>query len=220
MAEENKEKIGNPIQARLESFFVRIGKLTKIQRVVVCCVSLLLIGGAYYYFIFAPRYELLKAAKEELQVQQDKLESYKIKARSLAKYEKKMAEAQERFNIAMKALPDKKELPSLLTGVSKAGRKAGLDVLLFQPEPIVNKEFYLEIPVSMTVRGRYHQVADFFFQVAGLNRIVNIQDMSMTTDPKTKEQVQMKCSAVTYMFADPGEAASKDKKGKKNKKRG
>ncbi len=70
----------------------------------------------------------------------------------------------------------------------------------------------------MAVTGSYHQVADFFSQVADLNRIVNIRDMSMTKDGKARGRVQMKCSAVTYMFAEPVEVTSK--KGKKKKRRG
>lgn len=218
MAEETTEKRISQIGAKVDALFERIGKLTRLHRLIICLVTFLVIGGSYYYFVFIPKNKVLSAARTELKSQEDKLVSFKKKARSLAKYEKKMAEIQEKFDIAMQELPDKKELPSLLTGVSKAGTKAGLEFLLFQPAPVVNREFYKEIPLSMTVEGSYHQVADFFFQVSGLNRIVNIQNMSMAVAGKTPGKVQMKCSAVTYMFADPGEAKGKKGKRKKGKK--
>ena len=218
MAEETKKSQGAEIRAKVNQLFTKIGTLSKIQRLLICLGTFLVIGGGYYYFVFAPRYETLGAAKKELKTLENRLASYKIKARSLGKYEKKMAEVQEKFNVAMKALPDKKEVPALLTGISKAGTKAGLEFRLFQPEPVVNKAFYKEIPLSMAVTGSYHQVADFFSQVADLNRIVNIRDMSMTKDGKARGRVQMKCSAVTYMFAEPVEGTSKQ--GKKKKRRG
>ena len=31
----------------------------------------------------------------------------------------------------------------------------------------------------MTVAGRYHQVAEFFYRVAGFNRVVNISDINI-----------------------------------------
>ncbi|MCG8635714.1 MAG: type 4a pilus biogenesis protein PilO [Desulfobacterales bacterium] len=209
------DNIRDQLKVKTDALFIRIGKLTKVQRLLICLVTFSLIGGGYYYFIFAPKHEALKSAIAELKTQENKLSSFKIKARSLAKFEKQIEEAREKFNIAMKALPDKKELPSLLTGVSKAGSNAGLEFLLFQPDPVVNKEFYKEIPLSMTVKGNYHQVADFFFQVAGLNRIVNIQNVSIATDAKNKGLLTMKCSAVTYMFAEKAEEKSKGKKKKK-----
>ncbi len=209
MAEETTGKKSFQIGVKVDAMFEKIGKLTRLHRLLICLVTFLIIGGSYYYFVFIPKNKVLNAARVELKTQQDKLASYKRKARSLAKYEKQMAEIQDKFDVAMRELPDKKELPSLLTGVSKAGTKAGLEFLLFQPAPVVNKEFYMEIPLSMTVKGSYHQVADFFFQVAGLNRIVNIQNMSMAVDAKAPGKVQMMCSAVTYMFAEPGEAKGK-----------
>ncbi|MEH0022942.1 MAG: type 4a pilus biogenesis protein PilO [Desulfobacter sp.] len=210
------------IRSKVDSAFDRIDKLTKIQRLLICLVSFSLIGGSYYYFIFAPKHKELKMVNAELKTQEAKLSRFKLKARSLAEFEKQMADVQEKFNIAMRALPDKKELPSLLTGISKAGRNAGLEFLLFQPEPVVNKEFYKEIPLSITVHGRYLQIADFFFQVAGLNRIVNIQDVFIKTAPKeegTPGLIEMKCSAVTYMFAEKVEENTKGKKAKKGKKK-
>ena len=220
MAEQAEEKSGAKIRKQINELFAKIGQLTKIQRLLICLVTAVVIGAGYYFLFFSPKYETLEAAKKELKAQEDNLARFKRQARSLAQYEKKMAEVQERFNIAMDALPDKKELPALLTGISKAGSNAGLEFLLFQPEPIVTKDFYKEIPLSMTVNGTYHQVADFFFQVAELNRIVNIRNMSMKAQKGKKGEVQMKCSAVTYMFAEPSPPPPKGKGKNRKKKRG
>jgi len=83
----------------------------------------------------------------------------------------------------MKALPDKKEIPSLLTSISEAGKEAGLEFLLFQPISEINKDFYAEIPVSIKVAGNYHNVGLFFDNVSRLFRIVNIKDIVMTLQP-------------------------------------
>ena len=215
--EEQKESLRQKVNTLVDQLFARIGKLTKVQRILICTVVTALLGGGYYYFVYAPKATTLNRAKAELKTQEQKLNTYKIKARSLKKVEKQMAQVQQEFDLAMKALPDKKELPSLLSGVSKAGGNAGLEFLLFQPGTVVNKEFYKEIPLSMTVNGTYGQAADFFFQVANLNRIVNINDLSISIDPKNRGKVSMKCSAVTYMFAEQAEAG-KGKKGRKAKK--
>jgi type IV pilus assembly protein PilO len=66
------------------------------------------------------------------------------------------------YRTVMRALPEKEEIPSLLAGVSQAGKDAGLDFLLFKPRPESVKGFYAEIPVDINVAGSYHQVAVFF----------------------------------------------------------
>lgn len=217
---ENKETPMGKLRAQVDRLFAGIGKLTKVQRLLICVGTVLVMGGGYYYFIFSPKWEKLNSSREELQRQESQLASFKAKARALPKFEKQMAEVQEEFNIAMNALPDNKELPALLDSISDAGMRAGLELRLFQPEGVVNKEFYKEIPISMDVSGSYHQITDFFFQVANLNRIVNVQNVSIQRDGKAKGKVQMKCSAVTYMFTEPEADQGKGKKSKRKKKRG
>ncbi len=216
---EKKEKPTGKIRAQLDQLFEGIGKLTRMQRLLICIGTMLAIGGGYYYFIFSPRLKMLNSSKATLKQTQSQLSSYKAKARVLPKYEKQMAQAQEQFNIAMTALPDKKEVPALLDSISEAGTLAGLEFKLFEPDGVVEKDFYKEIPISMDVSGSYHQIADFFFQLANLSRVVNVRSIEMKHDGKAKEKIQMKCTVITYMFTEP-KSADSGKKRKKKKKRG
>ena len=116
-----------------------------------------------------------------------------------------MREAEAQFKTAMRRLPDKQEIPSLLAGISKSGKEVGLEFLLFEPKPEKRKEFYAEIPVAMSIRGDYHNTAIFFDQVARLSRIVNIQNIQMgrgKSKDKTSRILTTKCTAVTYKFID------------------
>ncbi len=121
------------LKGKFNIAFEKIGALTKVQRLLICLFAFSLIGGSYYYFIFQPKHEELKVLQQTYQGQVRKLATFKQRASELIKYEKLMAQTQAQFNEAMKALPDKRELPSLLTGISKAGSDAGLAFHLFQP---------------------------------------------------------------------------------------
>lgn len=206
----------NEIQEKLGAAFEKIGALTKLQRLLICIVTFAVIGGGYYYFVFMPKHDELKKVEKTYQNQKKKLATYQRRAAEIIKYEKMMAEAQEEFNQAMQALPDKRELPSLLTGISKAGSDAGLAFLLFQPTNEVNKEFYKEIPVSIKVEGRYHQITDFLYQITNLNRIVNINNVDVKSK-KGGKILEMSCKAVTYMFIEKKAPVAKNKR-KRNKK--
>ncbi|WP_022667263.1 type 4a pilus biogenesis protein PilO [Desulfospira joergensenii] len=218
MAEDAAENKKDKLKEQLAGLFTKIGKLTRLQRLLICVGTFVLIGGAYFYFIYLPRSEELDRVKQEYKAQSEKLKTYQIKAKALAKWEKKMEEVQGEFNIATKALPDKRELPAMLTGVSKAGSNAGLEFLLFQPDAEQNKEFYKEIPLSMKVEGSYHQIANFFFQMAHMNRIINITNMSMKQKTQGPDLIEMSCTAVTYMFVDSSGKEQGKKTGKKKKR--
>jgi type IV pilus assembly protein PilO len=216
MAEKKKaDKRGALIQQKLALVFERVGKLSRLNRLFICIVTLLLIGGGYYYLIFMSMHAQLQEAEQTLEAQTNKLNIVKRKASSLKEWENKMAQVEEAFYIATRALPDKKEVPSLLKSVSRAGSSAGLSVILFQPAQEVNKDFYREIPLSMKVEGSFHQIADFFYQVSRLNRIVNIRHISMKRNKSAPGTIDMSCNAVTYMFV---EEVPETQQGKNNKK--
>lgn len=223
MAGKKKDSIVKT-SGKMDALFKKVGVLTKVQRLLICLGSLGLIGAGFYFLLLGPKLDTLTAAREELENQKNILSTYKIKASILEKVEAQMAQVREQFNIAMTALPDKRELPSLLDEISKAGRDAGLEVQLFAPQNMVENASYTEIPVTMTVVGRYHQMAEFFYRVAGFNRLVNMSAINMDQvagkEAGDRNKIQMKCVAVTYMFVEPredGDTGNKDRK--KRKKR-
>ena len=129
-------------------------------------------------------------------------------------YRSKMAAAEAKFQLALKALPEKKEIPSLLTNISRSGQSSGLEFLLFQPQKNVQKEFYAEIPVAIQVDGNYHNVATFFAKVAQLSRIVNVKNIHIGFK-KGARKLKTKCTAVTYRFVEKAEQKETKKKKKK-----
>ncbi|MGA6927011.1 MAG: type 4a pilus biogenesis protein PilO [Desulfosarcina sp.] len=164
--------------------------------------------GAFVYFSYLPKFKQIDKLSVKLTKIEKELEIAKTNARELNAFRKKMQDAEEQFKIVMRALPEKEEIPTLLTGISRAGKDSGLNFLLFQPKPEVKKDFYAEIPVAMTVTGDYHGVATFFESVAGLNRIVNIRDITMTPG-KNGDSLTTTCTAVTYKFIEAPKAEPK-----------
>lgn len=199
-------------------FFDKLEQLSKIQRVAIWAGLLMLLIGAFVYFSYLPKFQKIDKLKVNLSKIEKELEVAKNNARQLNAFRKKMQDAEEQFKIVMRALPEKEEIPTLLTGISKAGKDSGLNFLLFQPKPEVKKDFYAEIPVAITVSGDYHGVATFFERVAGLNRIVNIRDITMTPG-KGGETLTTTCTAVTYKFIETPTAEPKRPTRSNKKKR-
>ena len=202
----------NPVINKLE-------QLSKVQRIAIWVGVLVLLIGVFVYFSYLPKLKKIDQLKANLTKIEKELEIAKRNARQLNEFRKKMQDAEEQFKIVMRALPENEEIPTLLTGISKAGTDSGLNFVLFQPKPDEQKDFYAEIPVSMTVTGDYHGVATFFESVAGLNRIVNIRNIDMKPD-KESTNLTTTCTAVTYKFIEASDAQPKKSgKSKKKKKR-
>jgi len=203
------------ILEKLEPVFEKVEALPRPQRIALFVGIFVLVVGSFIYFFYFPKIAEIKKLSDKHEKLLNKLDAAKKNAATLQSFEEKMKKAESEFKLAVKALPNSKEIPALLSSISQSGKNAGLQFKLFQPKGGRKKGFYAEIPVSISVVGAYHNIAVFFQKVAELDRIVNIRNITMKQAKGSKLSVS--CQAVTYQFIK--EKPKKRKKKKKKKKR-
>lgn len=186
----------------------RILSLPFNQRLLLYAGTAILLVVVYAFLFHIPRSAQITQKRERLQA----LEQEKSQLQSQVKDDKtkeEIVEVEGQFNQAKAQLPEQKEIPELLKQVSNLGRDSGLDVILFRQKPEVFQDLYAEVPVEMSVRGGYHQIAMFFDKVRRLDRIVNISDTAMKNPQAVGGQMQMDAafSATTYRFLNEEERA-------------
>ena len=155
---------------------------TKLQRVLIYTSAIVLLVGSFAYFAYLPKHKKIGKLGSEYKELSEKLDRARKTAKKLNYYRTKMKAAEAQFNIVMKALPEKKEIPALLSNISQAARDAGLDITKFQPNAQKPKEFYAEVPISINVSGNYHNVAMFFDKISNLPRIVTINTVKIAPE--------------------------------------
>lgn len=197
----------------------KIERLTKPQRIGIYAGVLVLIIGLSVWFLMWPKYDNIGRLEKQLAQVQEQLAKAKKNAAQLNDWRNKMKQKEAQYKTVMRALPENEEIPSLLAGISQAGKDAGLEFLLFQPKPESAKDFYAEIPVDISVSGTYHEAALFFDKVSNLPRIVNIRDIKMSPQSKQDESNDLvtTCQAVTYKFIES--TGPQNKSGKRTPKK-
>ena len=199
-----------------EGLFEKAGKIKRTHRILIFIGTIVLFGGAFYSLDYMPKAEEIANAKDNVDRLEQQLRIVKIRAKSLQNFRDEYAKVQEQFKQAVKLLPDKREIPNLLKNISQQGLDAKLEFRLFSPQPEKPKDFYMEIPVSMEVRGEYSNVLDFFDRVGRMDRIVNILNISMKPDKPLSTQLLTRCVAITYRFKSE-EDVKKEQQQKKKK---
>src|SRR5262245_48678237 len=86
-----------------------------------------------YLLAWKPKKPELDAARAQEQQLLTTLESKARKAANLDAYKAQLAEMEQSFGAMLRKLPNKTEVPNLLTDISQQGSGAGLDQKLFQP---------------------------------------------------------------------------------------
>lgn len=152
--------------------------------------------------------------KQEITSLEQQLQMVKVRASKLEKIKAETAETEEQFEEIAILLPKEKEIPQLLKDISALGRNAGLDFNTFRPESERPMDFYKEIPISIKVRGPYHNMGYFFDQVSKIKRIVSVDNVKMSSPKKEDGEMllQSDCTLLTYQFSN--QPLSKDKKKK------
>jgi type IV pilus assembly protein PilO len=158
----------------------------------------------FYFTYFQQKAEKIQNLNKQKVTLTQQIKEVKLKTANLAKFEKEMAEAENLFLEASALLPKEKEIPKLLKDISALGRNAGLDFLTFKPLADIPKDFYAEIPVTINVRGPYHNMGFFFDQVSKLERIVSVSNVKMSSPKKEGGEMLLNsdCRLVTYRFTN------------------
>jgi type IV pilus assembly protein PilO len=185
--------------------FEKIAAIGRTQRILICVGVFLILGAGFYFLIYSPQSSKLNDLRNDLETLESKLFTARKAAENLEKFQKEFEDAQIQFKLALQLLPDERQIPNLLEGISTSGKDSGLEFLLFQPGPEVPRDFYAEIPVNIQVSGGYHNLAMFFDRVARLSRIVNILNINIQA-PDTPGILNASCVAMTYRFLEAAQA--------------
>ncbi|MBM9519676.1 type 4a pilus biogenesis protein PilO [Desulforhopalus vacuolatus] len=181
----------------------------------LCLVIVILPVLVFYFTFYGSRREMIHKLKEGNSKIQTEINDYRKQVAMLPDRKKKVAEIRQAFEKISALLPREKEIPQLLKDISSLGRNAGLDFNTFKPEKESPKDFYQEIPITINVRGPYHNMGYFFDQVSKLERIVSVNNIKMVSPQKEDGEMLLKsnCQLVTYQFTN--KALEDDKKKKK-----
>lgn len=182
-------------------------KFTPLQpriKLGITVVIILLPLLIFYFTYYQPNVTRIANLNNQKATLEQQLREVKLKVADLAKFEKELEDAQNQFHETAALLPKEKEIPKLLKDISALGRNAGLDFLTFKPLAAIPKDFYTEIPISINVRGPYHNMGFFFDQVSKLERIVSVSNVKMSSPIKESGEMLLNsdCKLVTYRFTN------------------
>ena len=108
-----------------------------------------------------------------------------------------------------KQLPSKAEMDALLSDINQAGLGRSLQFELFRPGQIVVRDYYAELPITLKVTGRFHDIGSFTSDVAHLSRIVTLNNLTVT--PRDGGTLTMDATAKTFRYLDQEEIAAQRK---------
>ena len=179
---------------------------------VILCVFIAAAVAIVAWFAFLQDYEvqLEEERSKELVLRTD-YQKKLVKAVSLDALKKQREQIQQYVIQLEKQLPSKAEMAALLSDINQAGLGRSLQFELFRPGQVVVKDYYAELPITIRVTGKYHDIGAFASDIAHLSRIVTLNNMEII--PNARDVLTMDATARTFRYLDPEEIQAQKKAG-------
>ncbi len=164
--------------------------------------------GLWFSWLSTSEEELTAEQSKEVQLKED-FKKKLIQAVNLEALRKQREQVQQYVTQLEKQLPSKAEMDALLSDINQAGLGRSLQFELFRPGQVSVKEYYAELPIAVRVTGRYHDIGAFAADIAGLSRIVTLNNLALT--PAKDGNLVLDTTAKTFRYLDVEEIALQKK---------
>jgi len=163
----------------------------------------------FYFMDYSPHKKNILKLRDK----KDNLSKEVMKARGVAR-KRKTAErmykvVQMQWQEANRMIPGKENITDILKKLTTKGGESRVKITHFKPGKSKKEKDYTEKPIDIAMEGDYHQIAKFLSSVNNIQRVVNIENLSLTRTSIGTLSATMK--ATIYISS----TGSKEKGGKK-----
>lgn len=178
-------------------------------KAIACILSLVLVVVLGYYFHLKDLQVSLEQRQAEEVTLKGEFANKASFAANLEAYKEQMKEMEISFGALLRQLPSDTEVPGLLEDITRTGLGSGLEFQEIKLLPEVAQQFYIELPIQISVVGSYHDFATFVSGAASLPRIVTLHDFAIAPNEKSDTfdgagKLKMDILAKTYRYNDQG----------------
>lgn len=175
-------------------------------------VCLAVIAGLWFAWLKSVDEELLAEKTREEQLREDYRKKL-VQAVNLDALKKQLEQVQQYVTQLERQLPSKAEMDALLSDINQAGIGRSLQFELFRPGQETVKEYYVELPITVRVSGRYHDIGLFAADIANLSRIVTLNNIALVPGKDKGGVLTMDGTAKTFRYLDQDEVEMQKKAG-------
>jgi type IV pilus assembly protein PilO len=191
----------------MEQLIDRINKLALPAKVGIAFGVVVLITAANYFLQISDFDTRVEAAKARQESANRTLGEKQDIADNLNERRREIDALEQRLQEALTELPTKKNIEDLLAQLNDVGKKSGLQLSKVTPGGESAEGFYAKIPINISVTGNYHEIAMFLQEIANMRRIVNVNNIILTSPTTRGDKVVLRSEflATTFRFNEASE---------------
>lgn len=159
-----------------------------------------LVAAGYYLFVYADLADRIEKQKREEKSLQGQLVDSKKGLESYQRDLAELAQLQRQQRELNAILPETTEYPAFLSAVQGVANISGVALQSWTPQDEVVQKYYAKVPMRLSLSGKFHQVARFFYGVGQLDRIINVENIALVQNKTQGDETTLKADCLATSF--------------------
>ena len=185
------------------------------QKVLMMLLLIILMVVGFYMLHYQAYVDEVTSLNAQIDADQRKRQNLEMQKRDRVEVLSRLEQLKRDLLLAREQLPADAEVGRLLEHVHNQAKTAGLEIVRFKRVEDSPQNYYTEIPVEMKLNGSFDELANFFFYLGRMTRIVNVRDIRMKQasatkldDPEGAGELEVDALATTFMYIPPAAPAA------------
>lgn len=128
---------------------------------------------------------------EKIETKIDELDREIEKGRAAKANIQKLEEDIKNYELELdrlkKILPTRRETDTLIKRLKQLTERGHFQLARFTPGDFVDRQFYWEWPIRVSLSGTYHELGLFFDRLSKFSRIINVSELTVTPAARGKK---------------------------------
>ncbi len=163
-------------------------------------IGVLLAGGVHYAWIRKVNEDIVRK-QTQLKGLQEEIAKGRAAERKLSQFREEVKRLELELSKLLQILPSSRNTEELIKRIETLTRQGDFTLKRFTPAEPVNKEFYAEYPIDISLDGTYHNLALLFDRMSRFSRIINVEDLKIANlETSPGKSISAQFVAKTFIY--------------------
>ncbi len=163
------------------------------------------VGAGYYFGLHSPLEDEIASAHSRHRQLDDEMSEARERQREYIRLREELSAREPIDRGNLRVLPEDAEMASFLQDLNGLAERSGLAIHLVEPRPEEPGEHYVRLPVTLQVRGRFHQLARFLYNVSELDRAISMENIHLHEPSAEGQDVVLNVELLATTYRRPAE---------------
>ena len=166
------------------------------------------LAGAFYYVQIEKMNKQIVRNERKLADLEREINEGRAAQKSLPQFREEVARLQLELDKLLRILPSRRNTEDLLRRIRRLTEQGDFDLLRFTPKGLSQRDFYSEWPISISLNGKYHNLAQFFDRIRRFSRIINVENLRISAARRGRHSLSARFNIKTFIYTRPPEEES------------